>query len=298
MMTTQTSDRSSQIEIDVLVPFDRALRQGQHFDIGIDLAQARDRTVVTMAKKIWRKGIRYYRVGHFEIMPQNMPFEHQCNVISNMISRLQDSGGFVDTVTIDYTGIGRPVWEMLRRRKIPNLKGVLITGGEPGSGTQKGDIYHVPKIDLITGLQSLADPRLRRLIVHPDVPHAQDFENELRNYTVQYTETGRMMMNAKSGGHDDIVIATALTPYVSEYTNNSFSNWEGHFWNQGGGDDGDDSSPTFKIEIIPGNTIPTHFYDCDGFLVPVAADGTVIVNERTMVANTGGRDARWRRVMD
>jgi hypothetical protein len=297
MTTIQTSVHSSQIDADILVPFDRTLRQGQRFDIGIDLAQAHDRTVMTIAKRMWRDGFRYFRIGHFEIMPKNMPFESQCNVIANRINRLQDSGGVVDTVTIDYTGIGRPVWEMLRRRRIPGLKGILITGGEPGSGTQKGDIYHVPKIDLITGLQALVN--LRRLIAHPEVPHAQEFENELRNYTVQYSETGRMLMNARSGGHDDIVISTALTPYVTEFTNESFSNWEGHFRDHGVGlgDDESPELPLFKIEQIVPNSI-SNLYDIDGFPVVIAADGTALVNERTMLSLTGGRDAKWRRVMD
>ena len=293
----QALDPSSQIHNDILVPFDRTLRSGLRFDIGIDLAQANDRTVMTIAKKMYRNGYRYYRIGHIEIMPKNMPFESQCDTIANRINRLQDSGGTVDTVTIDYTGIGRPVWEMLRRRRIPGLKGVLITGGEAGSGTQKGDIYHVPKIDLITGLQSLVN--LGRLIAHPEMQHAQDFENELRNYAVQYSETGRMLMNARSGSHDDIVISGALTPYVSEFTNASYSNWEGHFRDHGVGLGDDESAelPCFKIEpMVPGSI--SNLYDIDGFPVAIAADGTALVDERTMQALTHGATAKWRRVMD
>jgi hypothetical protein len=297
MTMIQTSDPSSQILNPVLVPFDNALRSGQKFHMGMDLAQANDRTVITIAKRLRRNGFNYYRGGHFEIMPKNMPFETQCDKLANLINRLQHGGGIVESVTIDYTGIGRPIWEMLRRRKVPGLKGILITGGEAGSGTQKGDIYHVPKIDLITGLQSLVN--LNRFIVHPDVPHAKEFENELRNYTVVYSETGRMLMNARSGSHDDIVISTALTAYVAEFTNASYSNWEGHFHSLGVGLDNDESfePPSFKVEQIVAGSI-SHATDIDGFPVAIAADGSALVDERTMISLTTGRDAKWRRVMD
>ena len=64
-------------------------------------------------------------------------------------ARLKDS-----TLVVDATGVGAPVVDMLRRADLPcRLMPVTITGGEHDAPVRGG--YHVPKRELLTGLQVL-----------------------------------------------------------------------------------------------------------------------------------------------
>ena len=55
---------------------------------------------------------------------------------------------------VDATGVGAPVVDMLRKADLPcRLMPVTITGGEHDAPVRGG--YHVPKRELLTGLQVL-----------------------------------------------------------------------------------------------------------------------------------------------
>jgi hypothetical protein len=186
--------------------------------------------------------------------------------------------GRIDVVGVDFTGIGQPIWEMLQRRQLPNMKGVLITGGQPGSATQRGSIHHVPKIDLIDGFRTLGNTG--RLFVHPGLKHAKRFEAELQDFKVEYTETGYMKMNAVSGSHDDIVNSVGIAAYTAEFANVSHNNWMEFLGRQAYGygsplsNSKAISSSFIKLQRPPSSGV-SHLDTITGRRVAVAADGTV-----------------------
>jgi hypothetical protein len=259
------------------------IRDGDRFVVGIDLARAIDYTVITIATKAYSERGRVYFFGHIECLPQNMPFERQCDEISRLLRR-PEIYGRIDSVGVDFGGIGAPVWEMLQRRQLPNMKGVQITGGRPGSGNHNGIVHHVPKHDLVDGFRMLGDTG--RLFVHPDLKHAKRFESELQDFKVEYSETGYMKMNAVSGSHDDIVMSVAIGVYVAEFANASFNNWmdfvRGESYSIRRSDSRAPSRGVVKLKRPSGN-VATTLYTLTGEQIYIGPDGTVELPEGEQV---------------
>src|SRR5215831_9505793 len=69
----------------------------------------------------------------------------------------------------------------------------------------------VPKLMLISRIQALLFEG--RLKVHADIPEAGAFLEELRDFRVEYSTSGHMTYNAKSGRHDDMVAAASVAAW-------------------------------------------------------------------------------------
>jgi hypothetical protein len=146
-----------------------------------------------------------YRVGYLTRIPLRTPYPAIVATVKQMLSRLPRW----TPVAIDYTGIGRPVFDMFVEAGIAPV-GLLITGG--GTTTWEGRIAHVPKVTLISRLIALLHQGV--LKVHRDLPEAQVLIKELRDYRGSYTEAGNLVFNARSGRHDDILLATAIAAWM------------------------------------------------------------------------------------
>jgi hypothetical protein len=114
-------------------------------------------------------------------------------------------------VVIDYTGVGRPIFGMFAYSGIVPV-GVLITGGAAVSW--EGDIASVPKIVLVSRLTVLLHEG--RLKVHRDLVEGKVLAEELRNFRAAYTQAGHLTFNARSGKHDDLLLATGLAAWYLE----------------------------------------------------------------------------------
>jgi len=111
-------------------------------------------------------------------------------------------------LVIDITGVGRPVWDLLKKARIgATLKGITITGGN--TVTQDAGIYSVPKRDLITSLQvAFQNGELK---IAPGLPEADTLIKELTNFKVKINLNGHDQYEAwREGIHDDIVLSAAM----------------------------------------------------------------------------------------
>jgi hypothetical protein len=108
----------------------------------------------------------------------------------------------------DATGVGTPVVDMLRRARIGcTLMPVMITGGNTEHLTN--GFYHVPKRDLIVGLQTT----LQRggLEIAAALPLGPALMEELADMRVKINSLGHEQFGAwREGQHDDMVLAVAL----------------------------------------------------------------------------------------
>ena len=80
-------------------------------------------------------------------------------------------------LVIDFTGVGRPVFDMFRFSGITPV-GVLITSGAAETGG--GPIHGVPKLDLVSRLQALLHEG--RLKIHKDLAEADTLVRELQDF--------------------------------------------------------------------------------------------------------------------
>jgi hypothetical protein len=141
-----------------------------------------------------------YRVGYLERMPLGTPYPSIVARVGSLLGRLPGA-----ELVIDYTGVGRPVFDMFRISGISPI-GVLITGG--ATETHEGFIHGVPKLTLISRLQVLLHEG--RLKIHKDLSEAETLVRELQDFRCEFTAAGALTFNARSGRHDDLLLALAI----------------------------------------------------------------------------------------
>ena len=114
-------------------------------------------------------------------------------------------------LVIDRTGIGRPVLDTFHEFGV-HPTALTITAGN--SVTATGGGLGVPKRDLVTATRILLDTG--RLRIAPALRYAEALREELKNFQVQLSETGRDTYGAAGGLHDDLVIALSLAAWQAE----------------------------------------------------------------------------------
>jgi hypothetical protein len=89
-----------------------------------------------------------FQVGHLERVPLGTPYPGIVAHVGRLLGKLPAGTELV----IDYTGVGRPIFDMFTYTGISPL-GVLITAGT--AETYDGAICSVPKLTLVSRLQAL-----------------------------------------------------------------------------------------------------------------------------------------------
>jgi hypothetical protein len=145
-----------------------------------------------------------FQVGYLQRLPLGTTYPQVVSHVVQLLSRLPVGTELV----IDYTGVGRPVYDMFIAANLSPI-GVLISGGT--AETQEGSIYSVPKINLVSRLQALLHEG--RLKIHKDLTDAPVLVRELQDYRTQYTPSGALTFNARTGRHDDLVLALAVAAW-------------------------------------------------------------------------------------
>jgi len=141
-----------------------------------------------------------FQVGHLERMPLGTPYPGIVAHVGRLLGKLPARTELV----IDITGVGKPVFEMFTYSGISPL-GVFITAGT--AETRDGAICGVPKLTLVSRLQALLHQG--RLKIQRELAEAETLVRELQ-FRVEYTATGHLTFNARSGKHDDLVLALAI----------------------------------------------------------------------------------------
>lgn len=114
------------------------------------------------------------------------------------------------TLTVDATGVGRPVVDMLRESRLAaDLCPYTITAGfKEGDGT-------VPKKDLVGAVQAAL--QTRRLRFAADLELTPLLEKELETFRVKVTPDRNETFAAwREKDHDDLVLALALAVWYGE----------------------------------------------------------------------------------
>jgi|SRR2546421_1506977 hypothetical protein len=145
-----------------------------------------------------------FQVGHLERVPLGTPYPGIVAHVGRLLGKLPVRTELV----IDFTGVGRPVFDMFVCSGISPV-GVLITGGT--AETRDGTICSVPKLTLVSRLQALLHQGL--LKIHKELPEAETLVHELQEFRVEFTATGHLTFNARSGKHDDLVLALAIAAW-------------------------------------------------------------------------------------
>ncbi len=123
---------------------------------------------------------------------------------------LQDNA----VLAVDATGVGRAVVDQLKAHGL-SFKSVVITAGHKES--RDGDIYRVPKRDLIARPQVLLQEGNRRLKIAPSLPEAGTLVEELLNFCHKISDAGNDTYGAwREGQHDDLLLALCLAVWAAD----------------------------------------------------------------------------------
>jgi len=123
-----------------------------------------------------------YQVGHLERVPLGTPYPGIVAHVGRLLGKLPNA-----ELVIDYTGVGRPVFDLFTYAGISPV-GVLITGG--AVETHDGAIYGVPKLTLVSRLQALLHEG--RLKIHKELSEAETLVGELQDFRVEFTAAGHL----------------------------------------------------------------------------------------------------------
>src|SRR5215472_13862886 len=142
-----------------------------------------------------------FQVGHLERLPLGTSYPAIVAHVGRLLTKLPGRPELV----IDYTGVGRPVFDMFVYSGIYPT-GVLITGGT--TEARDGPTRSVPMLTLVSRLQALLHEG--RLKILRELSEAETLVRELQDFRAEFTAAGHLTFNARSGKHDDLVLALAI----------------------------------------------------------------------------------------
>lgn len=185
------------------------------FILGVDLAQSRDYTALTVLEQTSVTPYSY-AARHLERLAIGTPYPAQVARIKQLHDRLKTDTGKTPDLVVDQTGVGRPVVDMLSAAGL-SPAAVTITGGDTVSHDRDG--YRVPKRDLVSVVQVLLQSD--RLKIARALPEAQTLTAELLAFKVSISLKGHDSYGNDKGDwrenpHDDMVLALALAAWYGE----------------------------------------------------------------------------------
>jgi hypothetical protein len=189
-------------------PFESADAAGAEYALGGDIGQSFDPTALAVVRKMYASADRpIFQVGHLERLPLQMPYPAQIDHIERQIARLMSHKRLqtMPELVLDVTGVGKPIADLFAVRGFPTIN-VTITAGD--TVTSEGLNFHVPKLILVSKMQALLHNG--QLKIHKDLADAQVLIDELQSFQASVSATGYWRFGARSGKHDDLVLAVAI----------------------------------------------------------------------------------------
>jgi hypothetical protein len=176
------------------------------YQIGVDPGQSIDPTAIAAVRQVPQaEGKRpLFQCGLLERLPLNTTYPGVVQHIRRLVAAEPFLGH--SEIVLDLTGVGRPVADLFNSEGLYPVK-VTITAGEGEHKDERG-VYHVSKLLLVSTVQTLLHDG--RLQIQKDLPEAAILRAELEDFRAQVTDAGRWTFGARSGAHDDLVLALAL----------------------------------------------------------------------------------------
>ena len=192
------------------------------FYLGLDLGQTTDFTALAVVERRYPppSGNEYpdpvYLLRHLHRFPLGTSYTAIVSAVAELVSTEQLR--YQSVLTVDQTGVGRPLVEMLRKADMRcRIVAETITAGQTVSVADDGS-FRVPKKELVTCLQILL--QANRLKIVRSLPAASLLVSELLNFRVKITAAANETFEAwRERDHDDLVLALAIAVWYAERDN-------------------------------------------------------------------------------
>ena len=180
--------------------------------IGLDLGQTHDPSALCILE---RREVHLQPVTYQGRGLKRWPLGTTYPEIVEDVLTIASKPELIDPVlVVDQTGVGRAVVDLFRYAEVPcAFAPVTITGGMNAS--QSDGEYHVPKKDIVGGLQVLlghsrikfAPSPLRELLI-----------KELQNFKMKITLSLNEVFGAwREGEFDDLVLSVGIAVWIGEH---------------------------------------------------------------------------------
>ncbi len=187
---------------------------------GLDLGRPHEFTALAVLERTEQamptdpnRSVRHYAVRHLERLPPATPYPEVFAHLAEVFARppLRDS-----RLVVDYTGVGRPVLDMLRKARVgAKVIPLFVTSGKGSSSDDRGG-WMVSRQELASTLQVLLQSR--RLRVAPALPESATLARELASFQVKAAAAATEELDAwRAGAHDDLVLAVAVACWLGEH---------------------------------------------------------------------------------
>jgi len=146
-----------------------------------------------------------FHVRYLERMPLGTNYVAIADYVEELLQRDPLNQECVD-VLVDNTGVGRAFADVLAKRRIKFTRITITAGAE---ATDAGDNHwHVAKTVLISAL----DGRLNcgELKIAQALAESETLRSELKDFRRHISDAGRNTYAARTGAHDDLVLAVAM----------------------------------------------------------------------------------------
>jgi hypothetical protein len=185
--------------------------------LGLDLGQASDYSALAILETADAAPPRTYHARHLQRWALQTPYTEIAQETAELAEAMGLAWRGVDVwLAFDLTGVGRPVWDLLKREPMPHVQlvPIVITGGDTEG--RDGSVWHVPKRNLV-GVTQVA-LQTGRLKIASALPEATTLTRELQNFQMKITATtGHDTYGAwREGTHDDVLLAVACALWVGE----------------------------------------------------------------------------------
>ena len=156
--------------------------------------------------------VRHYAVRHLQRWPPGTPYPEVCQRLAGLFGTAPLSKSHL---AVDYTGVGRPILDMLRRARVrAHMAPILVTAGHKATADERSG-WCVPRRELAANLQVLLQSR--RLRVAPTLAEAATLVRELSAFQVKVpSATEEELVAWREGAHDDLVLAVAVAAWIGE----------------------------------------------------------------------------------
>lgn len=185
--------------------------------LGLDLGQSQDYTALAVCRREWERrddgdGPASYQLLALRRWPLGTSYPAIVADVGRILAR-PDLSPPAPLFALDFTGCGRPVWDMFRAARIA-ATGIAITGGNEVIQAAALE-WHVPKRDLVSVVQVLLQDR--RLQWPASLPEGETLARELQTFRVKISLAGNDTFEAwRERDHDDCVLAVALACWAGE----------------------------------------------------------------------------------
>lgn len=195
------------------------VRECDAWVVGVDLGKSVDSTAIGImhhtikgtgtgkadhTTKTWRQdSVQRFDLLHLQRLPLGMNYVAQAHAIGELMQREPLKSAKAKLV-IDQSGVGAGVVDLMEANGLRPIRLQITAGSEQ---TQEGNIFRVAKTILISKLE--AAMHSKELHVAAALTEAESLRDELRDFQRHVTASGANTWSARSGKHDDIVLAVS-----------------------------------------------------------------------------------------